>query len=604
MQFLAENDFNKLILYIQYYSNFLLIWFISPIVLIAIGLFYSYKENNFLLLNSKQNNYNQDKKTIKNKLFSTIEIIFFIVFVGIYIYLILYQEDFAYHDNSQFTSASLQGKFFDMPIWKDAGRFWPLGLQEYNIISLFSKTIFAYHLFSIIQLLITIVSIFFILEKINLTYKLSIIVLIMLTPSFVISFFGLIFPERNLIFWLAIFILCYQKFLHSKATIYFCGVLIATQFLLYYKEPIFLLIISFAFIRLILILSIHKSAYNFAQFLTFIKSNWLDFSLLILSIIFFLQYLTITKDKVTSPYVSDGKNLKWLSTFFDYTSINLILGTFLVVFLIRILFLFLRKKSPDLIWDCLAIANLIYFCAYLKLNIFSWYYLALVDFFAILYLARLTYFLFLSKRQKYQIVVVIILITAILLQNIHYSAYAILSRKKSIDSKVEISKFIENYLNNSNKSENINLLFPANSGYEVMEFSAFLNYKKFNVLIDSKPSKKKKNLLIMNITEQNTDNLCVSFRQFNCYNNDNPKLNDLIIFMPNGVMVFDAKLKENDSFPIDKIKEFESNFMQTFHYQPTFEGIEKILLFFSGDNLIDKKWLNAYIFSPSIVKKK
>jgi hypothetical protein len=86
----------------------------------------------------------------------------------------LYREDFAYHDNGQFNFFSAKGIFFDMPIWAGAGRFWPLGLQEYNFISLISKSPIAYQSFSVIQLLITIFLCFRILSHLNLSNKIFI----------------------------------------------------------------------------------------------------------------------------------------------------------------------------------------------------------------------------------------------------------------------------------------------------------------------------------------------------------------------------------------------------------------------------------------------
>ncbi|WP_426563254.1 hypothetical protein [Dapis sp. BLCC M172] len=48
------------------------------------------------------------------------------------------------------------------------------------------------------------------------------------------------------------------------------------------------------------------------------------------------------------------------------------------------------KYRLNLIWDTLAIGNLLYFLAYIKLNIFSPYFTAPVDFIATLYLANIS----------------------------------------------------------------------------------------------------------------------------------------------------------------------------------------------------------------------
>lgn len=600
MQNWYQQNFQEILNYLQNYWSFLLIWITSPLILITIGVFYAYNDDgHFSQLISQRGQFNQQDKTEKRNLVFYVEIGLFIAFLFYYIYLILYKEDFAYHDNGQFTFFSLQGKFFGMPIWKEVGRYWPLGLQEYNIISLFSKTSFAYHLFSIFQLVVTVFIIYLILDKLNTTYKFLIILLIMVTSGFVISFFGLIFPERNLIFWLTIFILCLQKFHQNKSVIYFSGILVATQFLLYYKEPIFLLISCFASTRLIINFLTDKNSYKSNLFPKFIKDNWLDFSLIILSIIFLIQYIIATWGKVKSSYASEREGDSQFSTFINYMSVDLILCTFIVVFLGRIVFLIVRKKRPDSIWDSLALGTFFYFLAYIKLNIFRWYYIAPFDFLATLYLAKMAFPILINK-QKYKNSLVIILVTAIFLQNLHYSSYAILSRKKSIDSKVQIAKFLESYIASSDKADDVNLFFPANSGYEVMEFSSFLNYKGFNILPDSKTNSQK-NTLVVNTFEQYPDNLCVPFRPFKCYYNNNPKPNDLIIFLPNDSMLFSPNL--SNWIPKEQLTEFENNSVTIFHYQPSFDGLEKILFFFSTKNLINEEWLNAYIFSQWNVSK-
>lgn len=77
------------------------------------------------------------------------------------------------------------------------------------------------------------------------------ILFILTIPSFVISFFSLHIPERNVIFWLLVFLLCFKCFLKTGHPLYFGIVLIATHFALYYKEPVFLIFGGFSSVRLI-----------------------------------------------------------------------------------------------------------------------------------------------------------------------------------------------------------------------------------------------------------------------------------------------------------------------------------------------------------------
>lgn len=597
LSYMNNDNLSRIIAYCQYHSLFLSIWLVSLAIVIIISLILWHKspisENG---LNSDSNQQNSISPNPTNNYFFYPLTFCFVFFVSTYIWLILNNAEFAYHDNSQFTFVSLQDKFFDFPIWRESGRYWPLGLQEYNLISLFSKSIIAYHSFSIFQLLVTIFCCVSILPQLKLSYKIILTTFILILPSFVISYFGLIFPERNLIFWLAIFIFCLEKVNKNKSSIYILGVFIATQFLLYYKEPVFLIILCFALSRLI-IKALNQQIFSQgkSKILEFIKDNWLDFGLIILVLVFLGSYIFYIQGKVETSYASSREEVNTLFTLISYLRINPILSIFLFVFIIRIYGLIINKYKFNLIWDSLAIGHVLYFLAYVKLNIFTWYYSAPVDFFATLYLANLS-FTILSNRKKYKYIffALMFLTFFIFMINCHYSSYAILSRKQEINAKVQIAKFLDDYRqNNQMKEEQLEIFYPANSGYEIMEFSAFLNYKNFSILI-----KDQENLnggyLTMKAPELFTDNLCISYRPFQCFSASKPQTDDLIIFIPRHQMLGSVNLR-ND-LPIELIDQYKHNSVQLFHYQPKFTGIERILYLFCS-NVIDEQWLNGYVFT-------
>jgi hypothetical protein len=168
------------------------------------------------------------------------------------------------------------------------------------------KNFFVYQAFSVFQLLIVLLVINKIFSKFPTWHRLATMAIVMVTPSFVISFFWLIYPERNVIFWLSLLILCCHSLMkpenaNSRAFIY--GALVCAQFCLYYKEPVFILIGSFAGIRLAV--NIHSERKNFLEWkkiLRFFKKNYLDFSLILLSLIFFVLYRLIVSPHVVEKY--------------------------------------------------------------------------------------------------------------------------------------------------------------------------------------------------------------------------------------------------------------------------------------------------------------
>lgn len=603
---MSNSNISRIINYFQEYNSFWSAWIISLAIVIILAIFF-----NLININKKiAPNYPSFRNNLigqnQNQLLNYFSITIFSLFICTYIYLIFKDAEFAYHDNGQFTFFSLQGNFFGMPIWAGAGRYWPLGLQEYNLISLFSKTPLAYHSFSIIQLLITIFICLSILSSINLILRLFIITIILITPSFVISFYGLIFPERNLIFFLAIFIFCVIRNQDNNSLFYLCGAFISTQFLLYYKEPSFLLILGFAITRLI-IKFLNSPIWQGKQvkyISTFIKENWLEFGLVILSLVFVYLFVSNTVGKVETSYADERQGVNPFSTLISYLKINPVLSIFIIFFCFRLVNIFRKKQSIDLIWDSLAIGNLLYFLAYLKLNMFRWYYTAPIDFITVLYLSKMIANLNIfvnTNKHNYQRLILLSLLMLIFLQNLHYSSYAILSQKKEIDSRVQVANFLRNYLDNNQQKNRINLFFPELSGYYIQEFASFLNYKNFAILIadnhniNQQKQKNSETYLIMQSNELFIDNLCVTFRPFQCFNINEPLKDDLIVFIPStSSMLFSPKLDEYA--PLEKLKNYDQNSVRIFHYQPDFKGIEYILYLFCK-NAINEQWFNAYIFT-------
>jgi hypothetical protein len=118
-------------------ARFVIIWLSTPIMLIGIY-------ELLCLLSKEERNQVAPQGSSSRRLFwkpnldlvSSITLIVFLIFLFLYICLMFFKGGFAYYDNHQFTHFSLIGKPFYMPIWRESGRFWPLGLQEYNFLAI------------------------------------------------------------------------------------------------------------------------------------------------------------------------------------------------------------------------------------------------------------------------------------------------------------------------------------------------------------------------------------------------------------------------------------------------------------------------------------
>src|ERR1035441_4769592 len=76
------------------------------------------------------------------------------VFLVGYVTVNVLTEKFAFYDDIQFTLYSLKGFSYPPPIWRPQGRFFPLGMQEFNLLGHVTRTVVGFHILLIAQILI------------------------------------------------------------------------------------------------------------------------------------------------------------------------------------------------------------------------------------------------------------------------------------------------------------------------------------------------------------------------------------------------------------------------------------------------------------------
>ncbi|HVB80557.1 MAG TPA: hypothetical protein VNE82_11520 [Candidatus Binataceae bacterium] len=124
------------------------------------------------------------------------------IFLAFYIAIMLVWEHFAYDDADLFILYALKGHNFPLPIWRDNGRFFPFGMQDFNLIRHFTNTPIGYHLLPIVQLLILCCVLLILDGELSITARVGLVILALLTPSVLLSFGGLIYEERNVYIFL------------------------------------------------------------------------------------------------------------------------------------------------------------------------------------------------------------------------------------------------------------------------------------------------------------------------------------------------------------------------------------------------------------------
>ncbi len=539
-------------------SHFLLIWLSCLLLVLLLGLWVTARGSpNFSVGSEKGASGGQGTFRRQLCVKDGVAAILFLVFASLYVFMIYYKEDFAYYDDEMLTDFSVSGTSMHPPVWPGAGRFFPLADQEFNLLRFVTRSAFGYHSLVVVQLILLLAVLFFVLLEFPVRYRFLILAAAMLAPSFVIPFSGFVYPERNLLFWLAILLLCLQGYSRTRARIYFLGCLVATQFVLYYKETAVLFVVAYAVTRILLQLGDARRA-GLRSWRQLARENSLSIGILVVSSIYVLLFLGAMLPHRGSSYISQGRqplsSVLW--AYFQFDWLPLILLPVLLVRFAR--FIFFRGRL-DPLWDSLGVGALAYYLAIIALGLISGYYMAPVDLFALLYLASLA-LVWLSKPTPARVSAVAIVLACVLLQDVAYSWFRMVERKSVISTKHQLADFLTGYLPGL-KTDTVEIFFPYSNGYDLMEMSSYLKYKGFRLAGQSALDSQAEPRLVIEGREEFPDNHCVVYRDYVCIHAESAKTGALIIILPeDSVSNRDVQLIAGDSTPLLSLNEPELGF--------------------------------------------
>jgi hypothetical protein len=458
------------------------------------------------------------------------------VFLVSYIAMGLVWEDFAYYDNSAFTLHTLQGQDFAPGISRSEGRFWPLGYQEFNLIRHFTDTNLGYHVLPIVQLLIF-SSVLLVLDvELSFSARATLTILALLTPSILISFNGLMFPERNVLFFLVCLALSVNRFERTQSIAWAGAAVVCAQIMIYYKETAFLLLLGFAAGRLILrCRGAPDALWDYRRLWD--RESRLDLCLISLAALFLLYYAAgmglyhyFEGMNISATEMYQAKNRVRLAVAArEYLKLDLLSWLFLVVVVGRTYLILRHRVAPSPFWDGLAFGGVACFLAYLYLGLVLVYYLAPVDLIAVLYVGR---FAVLSwpKMHSRSKVIASTLASIALLQNFLYSALAVFDRKNLIHGSAEIASVVEmRYRTGGGATPR--LYFPFARPYEIMQFAGYLHYRGIPVE-GAGGEAAALNSVVLATPAVFKDGLCVSWEMVMCHAASGPAPGDLVIVLP------------------------------------------------------------------------
>ena len=426
---------------------------------------------------------------------------------------ILAWEDFAWVDNGQFTAATLRGMDYPVQIWKQDGRFAPLSLQEFNVIRHLTKSVVGYHAFPIFELLIFAAAMVLLDDRLSIAARVALTAVALSTTGVVMCFTELIYPERNVLVLLALMALCVNRYEQTGLTRWAVGAVACAHVMLYFKEPVFLLLLSYAAARIVLR---GRAAFRDVSNLAWITraENRLDLCIAAVSVVFVACYALAMLPHTDAAYLA-GRRLPLAVWSGRILQTDLLVWVFAAVAVTRGIWIFRGKAAPDLLWDGLACGGVVYFCAYLfVVRITNRYYLAPSDFIAVLYLGRL---LFLGWQEMRWCVRLAAATVAVVVtgQSVLESARQVLERKYYIQRMAVTADAIKALCDRDPKAVR-KLYFPVATGYRLVDFASYLSYRGVPVEIAGVTQPYVAGVRIFG-SRISSDRKCFSFGDFVCH---------------------------------------------------------------------------------------
>jgi hypothetical protein len=267
--------------------------------------------------------------------------------------------------------------------------------------------------------------------------------------------------------------------------------------------------------------------------------------------------------------------------------------------------LLFSRKDANILWEPLALGALFYLLVFAKLNMYTSYYLAPVEFIAVLYLSQLFYHFLVHENIKSKRFTKLVFHAALVLllffsinQNLQKTSHEILSKKGLVFGSIQLSNSLKHYSESSGKKF-VNLFFPPPTDpYSITIFGAFLEskginlyYKKDNSSLiiptknrsDSEELPELRTTFMLKSPSSFQDDLCSSWFVINCFQAMHPDVGDLIVILP-GISAASPEI----------MNDLKSKTKTIFAYQQqsNFSAIEKILLAISQR---DFSYMDVYI---------
>jgi hypothetical protein len=299
----------------------------------------------------------------------------FAVCISYLFFFIIHNANWLLGDQLQFLRTTALNKVLPIRnyVIPTLGRFFPLGLMDYNLLLLFPMgyTATAHFILNAVSFLIFVIAFFFLLYEMltterNITLNIWIIVFTML---FLIQrvysvFLDIIFPERIVVMLLAIFMLFTWQFNKTDKWGFGIVALACAGYMVYCKEPLF---------GALLVFSLTNIVFNWKN----LSRNKIIFQWLLIvnSLLFIILYYFLVYRGIETAYSVNHDNTRLGVILSMIRGQKIVIVAFVFLF-IRFYSILKKKDYEHLFVDGLLFAGLAYFvaCFILQLNT-TYYYL-------------------------------------------------------------------------------------------------------------------------------------------------------------------------------------------------------------------------------------
>lgn len=377
----------------------------------------------------------------------------FIALIILYFFYISLNANFGVIDDWGVIDTILSNKFISITthMSPSGGRFFPLNGMDLNVLSyIFGPSVDIFFISNALVMVTISMSFLYIMMAIaNKNMKILFFISIcafLLTPAFTSSISRLFVPEKFESFFMILSVLCYlflfkNRVRFSAFVVFFIG-LLSALIALFYKEPGFLMIGTFAFLNILFLLvknrvseiKVENRAILFAY----------NIFLLIFCFVWVVIYYTLVYSKRGEHlygYSSLSSSYLFFKNSFNY-ALNepfLVIGlTCLLIY--RIYLVLIKKDRIHLVLDSMIASAFVYICVFFKLLIFDNHYLLPAYIFGLTPIVYFSYLYF--KRLKYLVLLCGFIYIA---NSLPYGIYLLSFYKASAFNMTNSTKFLAHY---------------------------------------------------------------------------------------------------------------------------------------------------------------